>query len=74
MCHGECTWADDSCVENKPLPIYKGFAIIKIIFNKLLPVYKGFGIIKVIFMMMMICLTNRYSFSFTSTRSRLLII
>ena len=25
MCHGECTWADDSCVENKPLPVYKGF-------------------------------------------------
>jgi len=24
MCHGECTWADDSCVENKPLPVYKG--------------------------------------------------
>ena len=33
MCHGECTWADDSCVENKPLPVYKGFAIIKIIFG-----------------------------------------
>ena len=31
MCHGECTWAEDSCVENKPLPVYKGFAIIKII-------------------------------------------
>jgi len=24
MCHGECTWANDSCQENKPLPVYKG--------------------------------------------------
>ena len=24
MCHGECTWAEDSCKENKPLPVYKG--------------------------------------------------
>ena len=25
MCHGECTWVEDSCKENKPLPVYKGF-------------------------------------------------
>ena len=28
MCHGECTWADDSCQENKPLPVYKGSIIL----------------------------------------------
>ena len=26
MCHGECTWLEDSCQENKPLPVYKGSA------------------------------------------------
>ena len=28
MCHGECTWANDSCQENKPLPVYKGSIIL----------------------------------------------
>ena len=27
MCHGECTWLEDSCQENKPLPVYKGSAV-----------------------------------------------
>ena len=24
LCHGDCSWGEDSCQENKPLPVYKG--------------------------------------------------
>ena len=31
MCHGECTWAEDSCQESKPLPPYKGSPVMMMV-------------------------------------------
>ena len=58
MCHGECTWANDSCQENKPLPVYKGSMIMIMMMVMIVVVMIMMLTIMMMMMMMIMMVTG----------------